>query len=67
MDPDPIPRYVALDVHRHYVMVAALDATQKIVLPPRKIAMDHFAEWAQNTLLMTDEVVLEATTNAWTL
>ena len=64
---EPIPRYVALDVHRHYVMVAALDATQKIVLSPRKIAMDRFEEWAQSSLLMSDEVVLEATTNAWEL
>jgi hypothetical protein len=30
----PSPRFVALDVHRQYVMVAAIDAQQQVVLPP---------------------------------
>jgi transposase len=60
-------RFVALDVHKHYVLVAAIDATQKVVLSPRKISMERFEGWAQEQLLPTDAVVLEATTNAWTL
>lgn len=60
-------RFVALDVHKHYVLAAALDARQQVVLSPRKISMERFEGWAQEQLLPTDAVVLEATTNAWTL
>lgn len=63
---DPIERYVALDVHKHYVMVAAIDATQQIVLPPRKLSLERFAQWAREQLTPRDQVVLEATVNAWT-
>ena len=58
-------RFVALDLHATYVMVAALDASKGVVLPPRRILLDHFADWATRQLRPTDQVVLEATTNAW--
>lgn len=64
---DTTQRFVALDVHKQYVMVAAIDATHKVVLSPRKINMEQFERWAQTQLLPTDALVLEATTNAWTL
>lgn len=58
-------RYVGLDVHKHYVMVGAVDQTQQTVLPPRKVALVELESWAQKHLLPTDHVALEATTNAW--
>lgn len=58
-------RYVGLDVHKHYVMVGAVDQSQQTVLPPRKVALVDLENWAQKYLLPTDHVVLEATTNAW--
>jgi transposase len=58
-------RYVGLDVHKHYVMVGAVDQTQQTVLPPRKVAMAELEGWAEKYLRPTDHVVLEATTNAW--
>jgi transposase len=63
----PVERFVALDVHKHYVMVAAIDAAQQVVLTPRKLSLERFAAWAPEHLQPTDQVVLEATTNAWTL
>ena len=60
-------RYVGLDVHKHYVMVGAVDQTQQMVLPPRKVALAELESWAQNYLRPTDHVVLEATTNAWSV
>lgn len=63
----PVERFVALDVHKHYVMVAAIDAAQQVVLTPRKLSLERFAQWAPEHLRQTDQVVLEATTNAWTL
>ena len=61
----PTIRYVGLDVHKHYVMVGAVNQTQQTVLPPRKVALADLEGWAQKYLQPTDHVVLEATTNAW--
>jgi transposase len=36
-----------------------------VLLSPRKVPLVELEEWAQKHLLPTDEVVLEATTNAW--
>jgi len=58
-------RYVGLDVHKHYVMVGAVNAAQETVLPPRKVSLLELEGWAKKYLRPTDEVVLEATTNAW--
>src|SRR4051794_36877953 len=69
MDP-PTPvvgRFVALDVHRHSITVAAVDARQAVVLKPRRLAMPDFARWCRQQLTPADAVVLEATTNAWHL
>jgi transposase len=38
-----------------------------VVLPPRKLSLERFAQWAPEHLSQTDQVVLEAPTNAWTL
>jgi transposase len=62
-----VERFVALDVHKHYVMVAAIDAAQQVVLAPRTLSLERFATWAPEHLQPTDRVVLEATANAWTL
>ena len=69
MDP-PTPvvaRFVALDVHRHSITVAAVDARQAVVLKPRRLALPDFARWCRQQLTPADAVVLEATTNAWHL
>jgi transposase len=62
---DKQKRYVGLDVHKQYVMVGAVNRTQEMVLPPRKVSLVEFEGWAKKYLRPTDEVVLEATTNAW--
>jgi transposase len=61
------PRFVAIDIHKSYLMVGAIDIEQRIVLQPRKVELHRFLSWAQANLLPTDAVVLEATTNAWTI
>lgn len=62
---EPKIRYVGLDVHKHYVMVGAVDQYQQMLLPPRKVALVELDGWVQKYLQPTDQVVLEATTNAW--
>jgi transposase len=64
---DKQKRYVGLDVHKHYVMVGAVNRVQEMLLPPRKVSLAEFEGWAKKHLRPTDEVVLEATTNAWYL
>jgi len=58
-------RYVAFDVHKSYVMVAAVNAAQEVVLPPRRVPFSRFEKWINKHLKASDEVVLEATTKAW--
>ncbi|GHO56131.1 IS110 family transposase [Ktedonobacter robiniae] len=60
-------RFVALDVHKHYVVVGAVNTTQQVVLSPRRVDLDDLPSWSQQHLCSTDAVVLEATTNAWHL
>lgn len=60
-------RYVGLDIHKHHVMVAAVNAQQQLVLAPQKIALHQFQAWARQHLRATDCIALEATTNAWEL
>jgi transposase len=60
-------RFVALDVHNHYLMIGAVDAQQTVVLSPRRVTLAQFPIWATAHFLPTDQVVLETTTNAWDL
>ncbi|MBI3361045.1 MAG: IS110 family transposase [Chloroflexi bacterium] len=59
-------RYLALDVHKHYVVVGGVNAQQQVILPPRRLDLGEWAVWMPKHLHPTDAVVLEATTNAWT-
>ena len=65
--PSPATRFVALDVHRHYLMVGAVDLQQQVVLSPRRFGFAAFAEWASVHFTHADAVVLEATAHAWLL
>jgi transposase len=67
LTPSPATRFVALDVHRQYLMVGAVDIQQQVVLSPRRFGFAAFAEWASAHLTHADAVVLEATSNAWLL
>ncbi|MFQ5944616.1 MAG: IS110 family transposase, partial [Anaerolineales bacterium] len=58
-------RFVALDVHKRYVMIAAVNARQEVVLTPRRLELSQLDGWVQKHLEPTDHAVLEATTNAW--
>jgi len=60
-------RFVGIDLHKDYVMIGAVDAQQQIVLSPRRCRLFEVEQWRAKYLLATDAVVLEATSNAWTL
>lgn len=59
------PRYFALDIHKHYAVVAAVDRDGHVLLQPRKVSNQQLPDWATGHLLAKDRMVIEATTNAW--
>ena len=65
----PIPcsstRYIALDIHKHYAVVAAVDREGQVLLKPRKVTNEQLSDWATGHLFAEDLVVIESTTNAW--
>ena len=60
-----IQRYIALDIHKEYVMVGAKNAAQDWVIRARRVEMPQFRTWAGNNLRAGDAVVIETTTNVW--
>ena len=60
-------RFIAIDIHKQYLMIGGIDAHKRIVLSPRRVELSRWPQWAQANLLPTDAVVLEATTNAWAI
>ena len=64
-DTSQIERYIALDIHKEYVLAGGQNAKQEWVLPPGRISMAKFRGWATANLHTGDAVVLETTTNVW--
>ena len=60
-------RYVGLDIHKRHVMAAGVNEQQETMMTPQKVAMQQFSSWAQEQLRPSDQVALEATSNAWEL
>src|SRR5688572_13072161 len=58
-------RYVALDIHKHYCVMAGVDRDGRVVLQPVRIEHADLEGWLKKNLHSTDHVVLESTTNAW--
>lgn len=63
--PVPLVRFVSLDMHKYYVVVAAVNQQQEVVLRPRKFSWLEFDQWQQRHLGPGDGVVIEASSNAW--
>jgi transposase len=62
-----VNRFIAIDAHKHYLVVGGLDKHMEIVLPLRRIDIHRFPDWARKHFLPSDSVVIEASTNTWTL
>jgi len=60
-------RSIGLDVHREYVMIAGVDGQQQVILEPCKVPLSRFSKWSAKHLRATDQVALEATSNAWAI
>ena len=60
-------RFIALDVHKHYIMAGGVNAGQEVVLKPRKLSLKQYEKWYQKEIRTSDAVVIEATSSAWHL
>ncbi len=60
-----IGRYIAIDIHKHYVVLGGMNLQKEWVLRTRKVRMSRFPEWVLKNLKPTDAVVIESTSNAW--
>ena len=58
-------RYIALDIHKHYCVVAGVDREGRVLLQPVRVEHADLEGWLRKHLCSTDQVVLESTTNAW--
>lgn len=58
-------RYVALDIHKHYCVVAGVDREGRVLLQPVRVEHVDLEGWLKKNLLSRDQVVIESTTNAW--
>jgi hypothetical protein len=63
--PSTIIRFFGVDLHKHFLYIAAVDSLQQIVIKHRKIPLDKWPDRAQNHLLPTDVLAVESTSNAW--
>jgi transposase len=58
-------RYIALDIHKYYSVVAGVDREGKEVLAACRVEHLDLENWLPKHLVQTDRVVIESTTNAW--
>jgi transposase len=58
-------RYVALDIHKAYSVVAGVNRDGEEILAPKRVEHVNLESWLAKNLLSSDRVVIESTTNAW--
>jgi len=58
-------RYIALDIHKYYSVVAGVDREGQEILAASRVEHMDLENWLPKHLLPTDRVVIESTTNAW--
>jgi transposase len=58
-------RYIALDIHKHYSVVAGVNFEGQVILEPARIEHADLEAWLEKHIQATDYVVIESTTNVW--
>jgi len=58
-------RYLALDIHKHYSIVAGVNFEGEVILEPVRVEHADLAGWLEKHIQSTDYIVIESTTNAW--
>lgn len=57
-------RYAALDIHKHYSVMAAVDGEGQVLLQVVRVEHVDLVGWLKKNLRANDRVVIESTTNA---
>ena len=60
-----VERHLAVDLHKHYLVIGGVNARQEVILSPRRIELDEWLAWATTHLKPSDVLVVEATTSTW--
>jgi len=58
-------RYIALDIHKHYSVVAGVNRDGEEILEACRLEHEDLEKWCAKNLRADDQVVIESTTNAW--
>ena len=58
-------RYIALDIHKHYSIVAGGNFDGRVIVEPVRVEHADLETWLEKHIEATDYVVIESTTNAW--
>ncbi len=64
--PDP-QRFIGLDIHKHYLIAIGVDEQLNQVLGPQRVRLAYLEGWIRRTLTPGDAVVIEMTTNTWSI
>ena len=64
-DTRALRRYVALDIHKHYCVIAGVDREGRVLLQAVRVEHADLEGWLKKNLRTNDHVVIESTTNAW--
>jgi transposase len=62
-----VARFFGLDIHREYLVATAVDRDLRVVCGPTRLTWDKFDDWIARTLTPLDAMVVEMTTNTWTV
>ena len=65
LDSPHVERHLAVDLHKHYLVIGGVNARQEVILSPRRVDLDDWPTWAKGNLKPSDVLVVEATTNTW--
>lgn len=60
-------RFIGLDLHKHYLIAIAVNPAGEQIGGPWRAQLSNLDEWARTHLTPQDAVVLEMTTNTWTV
>jgi hypothetical protein len=52
-------RYIALDIHKYYSVVAGVDREGKEIMPACRVEHADLGDWLKKHLLQTDRVVID--------
>lgn len=56
-------RYVALDIHKYYSVIAGVDREGRVLLHPVRVEHADLEGWLKKNLRTADQAVLESTNN----